>query len=63
MEHATRKTRTPRRLEEIPAFRAHLAREGLTLAQFEHRATTAEDLTGDALRLARRKLQITHKGK
>ena len=58
MEYSTRKTRTPRRLEEIPAFRAHLARTGLTLEEFENRATAAEDLTGDALRLARRRANL-----
>lgn len=66
IENAARRGRqTKRPIEQIPAFRLHLEREGIDLAEFERRQslTTANpDAETEALSLARRRANINRKG-
>lgn len=65
-EYATgkRACRATRELREIPEFKRYLVREGLTFVAWQKRQKrqAGADATTQALRLARRKLQINHKG-
>ena len=70
METAKRTGRhTPRSIEEIPAFREHLRRAGISFAEFEKRqalgAGTQPDIESATLNLARKKLNLNQfaKGK
>ena len=61
IELANRKRRRGyRSIDNIPEFRAHLAREGITMAEFEarQRRQTIADLDGEALRLQRRRVAL-----
>lgn len=59
----TRTCRAKREPREIPEFRRYLTREGLDFETWRKRQVVADAAT-QALRLARRKLQLTsHKGK
>ena len=66
METAKRTGRhTPRSIEEIPAFREHLKREGINFAEWERRqrVTAGPDATSEALALDWRKVNLNRKGK
>lgn len=58
--NGNRRSTIPRTLESIPAFRQHLAREGLNFAQWQarNRASCDDDIESQVLRLQRRKLQL-----
>ncbi len=61
METASRPGRRIKRsLQEIPEFRNHLAREGLSFAEWERRQrlTAGPDATSEALALAWRKANL-----
>ena len=60
LANGRRRSTIPRDLESIPAFRQHLAREGLSFAQWQarNRSSCDDDMDAQVLRLQRRKLRL-----